>query len=232
MMMEKPRIRILAEQATKAVTSSSLATKEHEKIRQDQFYHVLQKIRENDIHFGEHEMTLSLWTDPRDRRTPSSCRLPPSPRIEPISVKTLSEQDLIEKLRDQTEKLFELVCTTYYRPCTETKICTDHLQVRRLIFDKLIYLDDPSEFVKRMAKIQQRGHLRGGVIFRGNLKQILTDDILDLVIQPRIEQKQRKKQQELQHQLQQQLDLKEEQRKKQELQKQRNNFLKFFLCCT
>ena len=196
------------------------------KIRGENFFHVLQKIRENDIHFGEHEMTLSLWTDPRDRRRiPSSCILKPVP----LTVEMLSEQELIEKLRDQTEKVFELICTADYKPCNESKMCKDHYEVSFLIFDKLIYLDDRDEFEKRMGKISQRGRYRGGVIFRGNLKELLTADIFELVIKPRIEQKTRKKLQqqewnEKQRKIQQQqisrFFQQLEQKKQQELQQQ------------
>ena len=196
------------------------------KIRGENFFHVLQKIRENDIHFGEHEMTLSLWTDPRDRRRiPSSCILKPVP----LTVEMLSEQELIEKLRDQTEKVFELICTADYKPCNESKMCKDHYEVSFLIFDKLIYLDDRDEFEKRMGKISLRGRYRGGVIFRGNLKELLTADIFELVIKPRIEQKTRKKLQqqewnEKQRKIQQQqisrFFQQLEQKKQQELQQQ------------
>ena len=196
------------------------------KIRGENFFHVLQKIRENDIHFGEHEMTLSLWTDPPDRRRiPSSCILKPVP----LTVEMLSEQELIEKLRDQTEKVFELICTADYKPCNESKMCKDHYEVSFLIFDKLIYLDDRDEFEKRMGKISQRGRYRGGVIFRGNLKELLTADIFELVIKPRIEQKTRKKLQqqewnEKQRKIQQQqisrFFQQLEQKKQQELQQQ------------
>ena len=196
------------------------------KIRGENFFHVLQKIRENDIHFGEHEMTLSLWTDPRDRRRiPSSCILKPVP----LTVEMLSEQELIEKLRYQTEKVFELICTADYKPCNESKMCKDHYEVSFLIFDKLIYLDDRDEFEKRMGKISQRGRYRGGVIFRGNLKELLTADIFELVIKPRIEQKTRKKLQqqewnEKQRKIQQQqisrFFQQLEQKKQQELQQQ------------
>ena len=195
-------------------------------IRGENFFHVLQKIRENDIHFGEHEMTLSLWTDPRDRRRiPSSCILKPVP----LTVEMLSEQELIEKLRDQTEKVFELICTADYKPCNESKMCKDHYEVSFLIFDKLIYLDDRDEFEKRMGKISLRGRYRGGVIFRGNLKELLTADIFELVIKPRIEQKTRKKLQqqewnEKQRKIQQQqisrFFQQLEQKKQQELQQQ------------
>ena len=224
------------------------------KIRGENFFHVLQKIRENDIHFGEHEMTLSLWTDPRDRRRiPSSCILKPVP----LTVEMLSEQELIEKLRDQTEKVFELICTADYKPCNESKMCKDHYEVSFLIFDKLIYLDDRDEFEKRMGKISLRGRYRGGVIFRGNLKELLTADIFELVIKPRIEQKTRKKlqqeewdekqrkiqqqqisrffqqleqkkqqEQEKQRKIQQQqLELEEEQRKKQQLEQKKQQEL-------
>ena len=200
--------------------------KDQNKIRGENFFHVLQKIRENDIHFGEHEMTLSLWTDPRDRRRiPSSCILKPVP----LTVEMLSEQELIEKLRDQTEKVFELICTADYKPCNESKMCKDHYEVSFLIFDKLIYLDDRDEFEKRMGKISQRGRYRGGVIFRGNLKELLTADIFELVIKPRIEQKTRKKLQqqewnEKQRKIQQQqisrFFQQLEQKKQQELQQQ------------
>ena len=224
-MMERPKTMVLAEQVTKPVR---LATEKEvqEKIREDLFYHVLQKIRENDIHFGEHEMTLSLWTDPRDRRRiPSSCILKPVP----LTVEMLSEQELIEKLRDQTEKVFELICTADYKPCNESKMCKDHYEVSFLIFDKLIYLDDRDEFEKRMGKISLRGRYRGGVIFRGNLKELLTADIFELVIKPRIEQKTRKKLQqqewnEKQRKIQQQqisrFFQQLEQKKQQELQQQ------------
>ena len=90
MMMEKPRTKIITE------SNREYEEQDQNKIRGENFFHVLQKIRENDIHFGEHEMTLSLWSDPRNRRTPSSCRLPP-PRIGAISAKMISEQDLIGK---------------------------------------------------------------------------------------------------------------------------------------
>ena len=196
------------------------------KIRGENFFHVLQKIRENDIHFGEQEMTLSLWTDPPDRRRiPSSCILKPVP----LTVEMLSEQELIEKLRDQTEKVFELICTADYKPCNESKMCKDHYEVSFLIFDKLIYLDDRDEFEKRMGKISLRGRYRGGVIFRGNLKELLTADIFELVIKPRIEQKTRKKLQqqewnEKQRKIQQQqisrFFQQLEQKKQQELQQQ------------
>ena len=220
MMMEKPRTKIITE------SNREYEEQDQNKIRGENFFHVLQKIRENDIHFGEHEMTLSLWTDPRDRRRiPSSCILKPVP----LTVEMLSEQELIEKLRDQTEKVFELICTADYKPCNESKMCKDHYEVSFLIFDKLIHLDDPDEFEKRMGKISQRGRYRGGVIFRGNLKKLLTADIFELVIKPRIEQKTRKKLQqeewdEKQRKIQQQqisrFFQQLEQKKQQELQQQ------------
>ena len=220
MMMEKPRTKIITE------STREYEEQDQNKIRGENFFHVLQKIRENDIHFGEHEMTLSLWTDPRDRRRiPSSCILKPVP----LTVEMLSEQELIEKLRDQTEKVFELICTADYKPCNESKMCKDHYEVSFLIFDKLIYLDDRDEFEKRMGKISQRGRYRGGVIFRGNLKELLTADIFELVIKPRIEQKTRKKLQqqewnEKQRKIQQQqisrFFQQLEQKKQQELQQQ------------
>ena len=220
MMMEKPRTKIITE------SNREYEEQDQNKIRGENFFHVLQKIRENDIHFGEHEMTLSLWTDPRDRRrTPSSCILKPVP----LTVEMLSEQELIEKLRDQTEKVFELICTADYKPCNESKMCKDHYEVSFLIFDKLIYLDDRDEFEKRMGKISLRGRYRGGVIFRGNLKELLTADIFELVIKPRIEQKTRKKLQqqewnEKQRKIQQQqisrFFQQLEQKKQQELQQQ------------
>ena len=220
MMMEKPRTKIITE------SNREYEEQDQNKIRGENFFHVLQKIRENDIHFGEHEMTLSLWTDPRDRRRiPSSCILKPVP----LTVEMLSEQELIEKLRDQTEKVFELICTADYKPCNESKMCKDHYEVSFLIFDKLIYLDDRDEFEKRMGKISLRGRYRGGVIFRGNLKELLTADIFELVIKPRIEQKTRKKLQqqewnEKQRKIQQQqisrFFQQLEQKKQQELQQQ------------
>ena len=220
MMMEKPRTKIITE------SNREYEEQDQNKIRGENFFHVLQKIRENDIHFGEHEMTLSLWTDPRDRRRiPSSCILKPVP----LTVEMLSEQELIEKLRDQTEKVFELICTADYKPCNESKMCKDHYEVSFLIFHKLIYLDDRDEFEKRMGKISLRGRYRGGVIFRGNLKELLTADIFELVIKPRIEQKTRKKLQqqewnEKQRKIQQQqisrFFQQLEQKKQQELQQQ------------
>ena len=220
MMMEKPRTKIITE------SNREYEEQDQNKIRGENFFHVLQKIRENDIHFGEHEMTLSLWTDPPDRRRiPSSCILKPVP----LTVEMLSEQELIEKLRDQTEKVFELICTADYKPCNESKMCKDHYEVSFLIFDKLIYLDDRDEFEKRMGKISLRGRYRGGVIFRGNLKELLTADIFELVIKPRIEQKTRKKlQQEEWNEKQRKIHQQQisrffqqlEQKKQQELQQQ------------
>ena len=61
MMMERPRTRIVEKK-----TTTTAAVIEHEK--QDQLYYRLKKIRENDRHFGEHEMTRS---DPPRGRKPA-----------------------------------------------------------------------------------------------------------------------------------------------------------------
>ena len=50
MMMERPRTRVVEKKTTTTI----------EPEKQDQFYYRLKNIRENDRHFGEHEMTRNL----------------------------------------------------------------------------------------------------------------------------------------------------------------------------
>ena len=72
MMMMEERLR----------TRSEEATMDHGK-----FYHVLQKVREIDRHYGEHEITMSDWDPSNDRKRSSSsfCETPNSNRRSPIS---------------------------------------------------------------------------------------------------------------------------------------------------
>ena len=56
MIMERPRTRVVEKKTTTTI----------EPEKQDQFYYRLKNIRENDRHFGEHEMTQVI--DPRGRK--------------------------------------------------------------------------------------------------------------------------------------------------------------------
>ena len=71
MMMMEERLRTRSEEE---------ATMDHGK-----FYHVLQKVREIDRHYGEHEITMSDWDPSNDRKRSSFYETPNSNRRGPTN---------------------------------------------------------------------------------------------------------------------------------------------------